>query len=359
MAVIQSINLEYREGSSDKVYNVELHEESNGYSVIGFNGARGKTLTTQVKTPTPVSKGSAQVIYDTLVQSKLKKGYTETNTSGSNNAIANVSGKVKTGLLPQLLNSIDRIELTRYINDDNYMAQEKYDGRRLMAKVWAGEAFGSNKLGFEIGLPVTVQSELERLDVDNITLDGESIGDYYYVWDVLSLNGQDCTKADASQRKQWLDQEIQSTKYIRSIYTAQSTDEKLALYNKIIEDGGEGIVFKRKDSMYVPGRPVSYGDQVKFKFVETASCIVNKLNDKRSVEIALYEGNDLTLVGNVSIPPNKEMPAKSEVIEVQYLYAFKGGSLFQPVYIGKRDDILPSECDTNQLKYKQELAQAA
>jgi bifunctional non-homologous end joining protein LigD len=42
-------------------------------------------------------------------------------------------------------------------------------------------------------------------------------------------------------------------------------------------------------------------------------------------------------------------------VECRYLYAFKeSGSIYQPVYLGSREDILSAECTTTQLKYKAE-----
>jgi bifunctional non-homologous end joining protein LigD len=46
------------------------------------------------------------------------------------------------------------------------------------------------------------------------------------------------------------------------------------------------------------------------------------------------------------------MPKIGSVIEVRMLYCFKGGCLYQPTYIGSRDDINIEECTTKQLKYK-------
>jgi bifunctional non-homologous end joining protein LigD len=56
-------------------------------------------------------------------------------------------------------------------------------------------------------------------------------------------------------------------------------------------------------------------------------------------------------VGNCTIPPNKEVPAAG-VVEIRYLYAYEGGSLYQPTYIGVRDDLIVADCLITQLKYK-------
>jgi len=59
-------------------------------------------------------------------------------------------------------------------------------------------------------------------------------------------------------------------------------------------------------------------------------------------------------MGNVTVPANQEIPTKGTVVEVRYLYAIPGGSLFQPTLLGVRDDILASECVVDQLKFKAE-----
>jgi len=57
-------------------------------------------------------------------------------------------------------------------------------------------------------------------------------------------------------------------------------------------------------------------------------------------------------VGNVTIPPNHEVPSIGQIVEIKYLYAHLGGSLYQPTYLGLRDDIDPEEC--LMCKYKPE-----
>ena len=44
---------------------------------------------------------------------------------------------------------------------------------------------------------------------------------------------------------------------------------------------------------------------------------------------------------------------------VKYLYADKGGSIFQPVHMGTRDDITAQDCGVDQLRYKAEAQDQA
>jgi bifunctional non-homologous end joining protein LigD len=138
---------------------------------------------------------------------------------------------------------------------------------------------------------------------------------------------------------------------------ALTVHDKLALRRKIREANGEGMVFKLLAAPYTAGRPASGGSQLKFKFVTSGTFIVHGVTSgKRSVTLSLYDG---TVIGKVTIPANKEMPALGSIVEVRYLYCFKGGSLFQPVYLGVRDDIEARDCTKKQLKYKPDAEEEA
>lgn len=114
-------------------------------------------------------------------------------------------------------------------------------------------------------------------------------------------------------------------------------------------------MFKRLAAPFSPGRPASGGDQLKVKFYATLSAIVDGVNAQRSVRLILMDEADKgVIVGNVTIPPNKSVPQAGDVVEVRYLYGFPGGSLFQPVYLGPRDDVDPAECRSSQIKFKRD-----
>jgi len=66
------------------------------------------------------------------------------------------------------------------------------------------------------------------------------------------------------------------------------------------------------------GRPNSGGNQLKFKFYDTASVIVTKVNDKRSVGISLLDNETAVFMGNVTISVNQEIPKAGDIIEVRY-----------------------------------------
>ena len=132
---------------------------------------------------------------------------------------------------------------------------------------------------------------------------------------------------------------------------ARTVDEKRALVAELQGRRAEGIVFKKQGGTYIPGRPASGGDQVKWKFVKTATFVVLAHKaDKRSVQMGLVDAT--RNLGFVTIPVNYNVPAVGALIEVEYLYAYPNGALAQPVYRGERDDLDKTACVEAQLIFK-------
>lgn len=349
----ENISLYQREGSTDKVYHVQLVETAAGWLVNMQNGRREGTLTPRTKTPTAIDFASAKKIYDKLVQSKMKDGM----TAGEDGTPFTGSGLTRnfTGIVPQLLNEIDAARVQELINDDDWVMEEKFDGHRRLVQT-KETMVGINREGLESGLPQPIADYLAKAPMLTV-VDGELIGDKYHLFDCLSHGTADQRQRDYIQRRKVLKEMLEamgSHPSVVQVYTAQTTAEKRALYDKVAAAKGEGVVFKRRAGTFKAGRPASGGDHLKFKFVASATVIVHKLNKgKRSVGIAVLDAQGTEIaVGNVTIPANYEIPQPKELVEVQYLYAFPGGSLFQPVYKGVRDDIAYEACLQTQLKYK-------
>ena len=79
MRVIDQVRLHDRDGSSDKVYEIDLVEVAPGQHVVNFrSGRRGAALRDGTKTPLPVDLARARTIYDRLVAEKEAGGYRRT-----------------------------------------------------------------------------------------------------------------------------------------------------------------------------------------------------------------------------------------------------------------------------------------
>lgn len=354
METAERVSLYYREGSSDKVYQAAIEPAGNQFVVNFAYGRRGTTLTTGTKTPSPVNLDTAKAIYTKLVSEKKAKGYTE----GEDGTPYHHTNKQSSGILPQLLNPVEQTEIAALLCDTNYCAQEKYDGRHLLTRKQDESIEGINKKGLIVGLPETVMEELHLMPGSFIA-DGESIGDDYHVFDLLELNGENLRPMPYRERFSRLADLVLLSRseynHIKLVGTAFKTTQKARLWEQLREENREGIVFKRLDAPYLPGKPSQGGSQLKFKFVATVSAIVAKINAKHSVEVSLLKGRNLISCGNVTIPVNHEIPPVGAIVEVRYLYAYRDSlALYQPVYLGPRDDVETSECVVSQLKFKAE-----
>ena len=350
---MEHITLYYHEGSSDKVYQAAIESVDGGYVVNFSYGRRGATLATGTKTTSPVSIDDARRIYDKLVREKAAKGY----TPGKDGTPYQHGDKRASGILPQLLNSICESQMETLLNDRHHVMQEKHDGRRLMLQKRGTAITGINKLGVLTGFPAVVADEFQVAKADFI-IDGEIVGEQYHVFDLLELDGDDLRGRPYKDRYLDLMNFLASFnhRHISLVESASLPGQKRELFDRIKAGGREGVVFKRSDAAYTVGRPSSGGTQLKFKFHETASFIVSKVNGKRSVSLTVFDGDQVVPVGNVTIPPNHDIPPVGAIIDARFLYAFRGGSIFQPVYLGVRDDIRAEECVIHQLKYKSETA---
>jgi predicted DNA-binding WGR domain protein len=252
-------------------------------------------------------------------------------------------------------------EVERLLDDDNWGMQDKYDGKKVTVRVKDGQGQAFNKKGEPIVIPKQVMDDVLACGRD-LEIDGELIGFRYVVYDCLYL---DNVAAEANYDLRGQTYQRRHSKIPRafnerggfggSIEVAPlyvGGEAKRRRYEEILLANGEGVVFKRLGALFTAGK--SHGDMRKKKFWASASCIVIQGREgKRSVGIALYKGRNLVNIGNVTIGGKKPIPAENSIIEVKYLYAFPGGCLHQPSYLGPRDDIDKEECLLSQLKYKQ------
>jgi predicted DNA-binding WGR domain protein len=83
MKLIKQTILHFQEGSSDKVYEVDLCEVGPGRCVVNFRyGRRGGAMREGSETPSPLPQAEAERVYDKVVQGKIRKGYRDVTVTG-------------------------------------------------------------------------------------------------------------------------------------------------------------------------------------------------------------------------------------------------------------------------------------
>jgi bifunctional non-homologous end joining protein LigD len=358
----EKVSLYLKSGSSDKEYHVQLVAQDGAYMVLAQNGRRGGTLTPRKKTATPVAYAVAKKAYDKLVKEKLAEGYS-TGEAGSV-FIGTALEERFTGILPQLLNPVTAQGADTLLDDPAWVLQEKFDGHRRLVQRPAGQPpTGINRKGLASGLPEPVVTALQAIAAGGLVLDGELMGDVFAIFDVLEYGGDDLRHRPYSERLGVLAQVNTALAAAQApgafvVATAFDAAAKRELYSSLKARGAEGAVFKLLEAVHVPGRPASGGSQLKRKFTHRATFKVNGVHaSKRSVKLALFDADGRECdVGNCTIPANHAVPATGALVDVEYLYAYRGGSVYQPQYKGERDDIDVSACHLSQLHYKTEHA---
>ena len=110
---------------------------------------------------------------------------------------------------------------------------------------------------------------------------------------------------------------------------------------------GEGYVLKALAAPFAAGRSTT---SLKFKFNQSATCEVIRVNAQRSVAVGLRdEAGAMVDMGNVTVPPNEALPAVGTLVEVRYLYRYAGGKFEQPVYKGQRPDMTAEDAVLSQV----------
>lgn len=365
---MKKIVLWCKQGTSDKVYHLEIVKADKGYNVNCAYGRRGAALRQQGKNPNTVDLTTAISIFDAVVREKLGKGYkiVESNNFTPTNDFTTTAtntprDKKDTGLRPQLLNPIDFEQAQVYLSDSNWCLQEKIDGKHVIVHYLekTDTVIAANKKGQEIGIPQSIIDSIkQRAGKKGLVLDGELIGEYFYAFDILECGGIDLREALEYGKRYNVLENLIKNQYENLILVKAyfETIKKIWYFDKLKQTGKEGVVFKNIHSQFSEGRPSLGGAMLKCKFTATLSAIVDsKVTGKSSFASFVYclDGSKM-LLGNCTIPTGRDIPKAGAIVEIRYLYVLRGGSLYQPVFLGVRDDVDPSECTESQIKYKDE-----
>ena len=207
-------------------------------------------------------------------------------------------------------------------SDPQWIYEKKLDGVRGLA-YWNGKdlkLFSRNRLSFNHAYPEIVE-RLQKQPVDSFILDGEIVAiekglssfaklqqrmrsrieTYYFVFDLLYLNGQDLRTLPLLQRKQRLRTRFQFDRKIR--YVSHRIRNGEAYYERACREGWEGVIAKRIDSIYVSGRSREW---LKMKCSLAQEFVIVGYTDPEgqrtgfgALLVGYYSGKDLQYAGKV------------------------------------------------------------
>ena len=371
MSAPESVVLYFTQGSSDKEYRASLEfidkdPDNGGWTVDFAYGRRNMPLKFGTKTKAPLSYIKAKTAYDKLIASKIAKGYV---ADESGRVCESIGGAENVGectlWLPQLLNPIEASDLPGVYRDfaPECWVQTKHDGERRGILFSPNGFIGANRRGLVVPITDAVQQELQLLmgaTRMSGVLDCEDMGDHIVIFDILMTDDHNYYGA-FRERVEFIQAFAAKAERLRlksvrfDIPLKLTTLDSIMTFANISEQRGEeGIVIRDGKGYYFPGRPNSGGVALKLKFYASATCRVQSRHaTKRSIGLELLDKGGWIFVGNCTIPPNYEIPPVGGLVEIKYLYAYRGGSIYQPQYKGIRRDLLDGAATIDQLKFKE------
>lgn len=288
-------------------------------------------------------------------------------------------------------------------DDVNYLFEIKWDGERCIA--YLDPKTGTelrNKRNVKMLAKVPELSDIHKQVNKRCILDGELMAlkdgkpDFFEIqrrslmsnrfrielaakqypatfiaYDILYLDGQDVTLLPLEQRKALLQKTVRQNERLAISKTIEGQGK--ALYRFAEQQQLEGVVAKRKDSVYIQGKRTK--DWVKIKCMEDDDFIVcgyiKKENHMTSLVLGKYRHGEMVYKGHVTLgvggkpfqqiaelprairAPFTDTPKGNEdavwvapmlVCTVEYMHKTQNGGMRQPVFKGLRMDKTPGEC---------------
>ncbi len=326
-----------------------------------------------------------------------------------------VKRPMPTAIHPMLATSVEKP-----FDDPEWLFEIKWDGYRAVAFIAKGKvrlvSRNQNDLTAQYpelhSLPSFVQAETAILDGEIAALDEQGRASFslmqqrtgireagrrtasrrdipvlYYVFDLLYLDGYDLRRVSLEQRKKVLAEITNAAGPLR--YSDHFAQGK-ALFDVARQKGLEGILAKRRDSIYEERRTQAW---LKIKITQTLDCVIGGYTDPEgsrmyfgSIVLGLYDRNgDLIHVGQAGTGFDQamlkeiwgvlkkretkrspfphgvealrevhwvkpELVAEIKFSEWTHATAEGGMKLRAPVFLGLREDKDPKECVLQQVE---------
>lgn len=282
----------------------------------------------------------------------------------------------------------------------DYVLQEKYDGTRivaikkgskwyLMTRTWKNEVSDRfpeiiKTLSKIPATDVVLDAELtffkgNKSEFMTVLAKPETKSKYIaklMVFDIMRYNG-DLSKVPLEKRLALLQKILPVSKHVDIVKTITTPVSFQKVYNTIVKNQGEGVIMKKKDSLY---KFDTRKDWIKIKKIYTEDCVVvgmTRGEGKRAVTfgaliLSQYDKNGkLTIVGKASgfddvtglrlyntlskmpdagnylhspMPDVKKWVSPKLVVEVKYYEKTPYGILRHPVFLRIREDKSPKDC---------------
>jgi bifunctional non-homologous end joining protein LigD len=237
----------------------------------------------------------------------------------------------KTGMPHRIVPMMARLTDKPFDHPD-WIFENKWDGFRAIAEVEKGKTALYSRSGnsFKTQYPQLVKA-LEKLQVEQVILDGEIVVQdengrvifqdlqnfqntptehlYYYVFDILYLNGEDFRDLPLLERKKKLEKLLRNTDPIR--YSEHRVEKGIQFFKEAEKLQTEGIMAKKADSKYLTGKRSD--DWLKVKTHLRQEVVIGGYTEPKGSRIhigalllGVYEEGQLKYIGQSGSGFNRE-----------------------------------------------------
>lgn len=285
--------------------------------------------------------------------------------------VAPTFNRMSSVLVPKF-ESIATGDIGTYLSSPNWVLEQKMDGIRVLMQITPMPSGRPHRVACTIDHEPSKNAIVNNFDHTHRTnaafsevsqellLDGELVDGCLWVFDVpwcnVWLGG-----TTFSQRREIL--ELLAVRYgwndktspVRVVPCARTESEKTALWDTILNNGGEGAMLKNICGLY-PSTNKRIKDGLKCKRTYTAECLVinRDVSGSKNAVLGLYDPTmkQVRDVGRCSMI-GKADAQPGDVIEVEFLYVpdLSCPKLYQPRMLRIRDDRRASDCTIDQIAH--------
>jgi len=313
--------------------------------------------------------------------------------------------KIKKINLEEAISPMLATPAKKIFNDPEWIFELKWDGYRMLSHIMAANVsmYSRNGQSFDHKFSL-LKKELETiphdviLDGEVVIVDKDGIPDFqklqkytpdttvgvlrYYVFDMLHLNGHDTHSLPLAQRKSLIPEVLEGLGHV--LYCDHIETLGKAFYEQAVNKGLEGVIAKKKNSVYVPGHRSE--DWLKIKASDSIEAIICGYTESGgapfgSLILGMFREGELSYVGNcgtgfsasaqrdllslfqgletgkVPFPKSPNLKGRKPhwiipelICEVKFSEWTKNGVLRHPSYKGLREDKTLGEITTSEKK---------
>lgn len=250
------------------------------------------------------------------VEKNAKKVLPDNNLKKSSN---NLSQNKVNFIKPMLANTKEKA-----FDDSDWVFENKYDGYRAISVINPSDVqlFSRNELSFNVNFK-TIADELHKIE-HLAVLDGEIVVEdengkanfqllqnylktgfgtlKYYVFDLLNLDGNQITDLTLLERKELLKILLNKYEFTNIIYSEHIVEKGLDQFDLALKNKSEGIIAKKANSTYIPGKRSNEWLKIKISNEEEA-IIIGITEPKKSrkyfgaILLGQYYGKRLQFIG--------------------------------------------------------------